>query len=213
VRDLHGLIQWFVALPPGAIYTVIGAMAAAENVFPPVPADTAVAIGAFLSTAGRVSALNVFLITWVANVATATSVYYAGRVVGRPFFRGRIGRRLMHPRRLARLESLYRTHGSWGIFLSRFIPGVRGVVPPFAGVVRLGFWRAVPPMAVASGIWYGALTFLAATLITRVDDVLHLVRHLNQIALVAALALIVAGGVLWWRRRWRMRGVVSDERS
>jgi membrane protein DedA with SNARE-associated domain len=46
-----------------------------------------------------------------------------------------------------------------------------------------------------------------------VDDVLHLVRHLNQIALVAALALIVAGGVLWWRRRWRMRGVVSDERS
>jgi LPXTG-motif cell wall-anchored protein len=203
-RDLlHDLIQRFIALPPGAIYTVIGAMAAAENVFPPVPADTAVAIGAFLSTAGTVSALNIFLITWVANVATATSVYYAGRVVGRPFFRGRIGRRLMHPRRLARLEGLYRAHGTWGIFLSRFIPGVRGVVPPFAGVVRLGFWRAVPPMAVASGIWYGALTFLAATLITRVDDVLIFVGHFSRMALIAGVALLAVAGVLWRRRRRR----------
>lgn len=178
-------------------------MAAAENVFPPIPADTAVAIGAFLSTAGTVSALNVFLVTWVANVATAASVYYAGRVVGRPFFRGRIGRRLMHPRRLARLEGLYRDHGSWGIFLSRFIPGVRGVVPPFAGVVRLGFWRAVPPMALASGIWYGTLTFLAATLITRVDDVVTLVGRFNRIALIAGVTLLAGAGVLWWRRRQR----------
>lgn len=200
---LHDLIQRFVALPPGAIYTVIGAMAAAENVFPPIPADTAVAIGAFLSTAGAVSALNIFLITWVANVATATSVYLAGRVVGRPFFRGRIGRRLMHPRRLARLETLYRDHGTWGIFLSRFLPGVRGVVPPFAGVARLGFWRAVPPMAVASGIWYGILTLAAATLVTRVDDVLSFVGHFNRVALIAGAALLVTASVLWWRRRRR----------
>lgn len=185
------------------MYTVIGALAAAENVFPPVPADTAVAIGAFLSTAGTVSALNVFLVTWVANVATATTVYYAGHAVGRPFFRGRIGRRLMHPRRLARLEELYRRYGSWGIFFSRFIPGVRGVVPPFAGVVRLSFWRAVPPMALASGIWYGVLTFLAATFITRVDDVVVLVGRFNVVALVAGLILVAAIGFLWWRRRQR----------
>ncbi len=183
------------------MYTVIGALAAAENVFPPVPADTAVAIGAFLSTAGTVSALNVFLITWVANVATATSVYFAGRTVGRSFFRGRIGRRLMHPRRLARLEALYRHYGSWGIFFSRFIPGVRGVVPPFAGVAHLSFWRAVPPMALASGLWYGALTLVAATLVTRVDDVVAFVAHLNRIALIVGLALIAAVGFAWWRRR------------
>jgi len=200
-RDLfHDLIQRLVALPPGAIYTVIGAMAAAENVFPPVPADTAVAIGAFLSTAGTVSALIVFLITWVANVATATSVYYAGRLVGRPFFRGRIGRRLMHPRRLARLESLYRDHGSWGIFLSRFIPGVRGVVPPFAGVVRLGFWRAVPPIALVSGIWYGTLTFVAATVITRVDDVVVFIGHFNRIALIIGSLMVAAAALAWWNR-------------
>lgn len=194
-----------MALPPAAVYTVIGALAAAENVFPPVPADTAVAIGAFLSTAGTVSALNVFLITWVANVATATSVYVAGRTVGRSFFRGRLGRRLMHPRRLARLEALYGHYGSWGIFFSRFIPGVRGVVPPFAGVAQLRFWRAVPAMALASGIWYGALTFFAATLVTKLDDVAVLVSHLNRVALAAALAVIAVVAVAVWRRRARLR--------
>ncbi len=187
------------------MYTVIGVLAAAENVFPPVPADTAVAIGAFLSSAGTVSALSVFLITWVANVATATSVYFAGRTVGRSFFRGRLGRRLMHPRRLARLEALYRHYGSWGIFVSRFIPGVRGVVPPFAGVAHLRFWRAVPPMALASGIWYGALTFFAATLVTKLDDVAVFVSHLNRIALVVGLAAIAGVAIGVWRRRARRR--------
>lgn len=194
-----------MTLPPGAVYTAIGALAAAENVFPPVPADTAVALGAFLSAGGRISATAVFLVTWVANVATATSVYLAGRTVGRSFFRGRIGRRLLHPRRLARLEALYQRYGSWGIFASRFIPGVRGVVPPFAGVARLSFWRSVPPMALASGIWYGALTFAAATLVTRLDDVVALVSHFNLIALSAAIAVIALVALTWWRRRARLR--------
>ena len=195
-----------MALPPAAVYTVIGALAAVENVFPPVPADTAVALGAFLSAGGRISATAVFLITWVANVATATSVYLAGRTLGRSFFRGRLGRRLMHPRHLARLEDLYRHYGSWGIFFSRFIPGVRGVVPPFAGVAHLSFWRSVPPMAVASGIWYGVLTFAAATLVKRLDD---LVAFVGNFSLVAVLVGLAGGCVVvylvWRRRRARLR--------
>ena len=195
-----------MALPPGAVYTVIGALAAVENVFPPVPADTAVALGAFLSAGGRISATAVFLITWVANVATATSVYLAGRTLGRSFFRGRLGRRLMHPRHLARLEDLYRHYGSWGIFFSRFIPGVRGVVPPFAGVAHLSFWRSVPPMALASGIWYGVLTFAAATLVKRLDD---LVAFVGNFSLVAVLVGLAGGCVfvylVWRRRRARLR--------
>jgi membrane protein DedA with SNARE-associated domain len=190
-------------LPPEDIYAVIGALAAAENVFPPVPADTAVALGAFLSTSGAVSALNIFLVTWVANVATATSVYVAGRTVGRSFFRGRIGRRLMHPRRLQRLESMYARYGTWGIFFSRFIPGVRGVVPPFAGVARLSFWRAVPPMALASGLWYATLVYMAATFTRRLDDVLAFVGDFNRVVLVVGAVLIAVASVLWWRRRLR----------
>jgi membrane protein DedA with SNARE-associated domain len=189
------------------VYTVIGVLAGVENVFPPVPADTAVALGAFLSNAGTVSATSVFLITWSANVTTAASVYLAGRSLGRSFFTGRLGRRLLDRPRLERLERLYRDHGSWGIFVSRFIPGVRAVVPPFAGVAGLGAWRAIAPMAVASAIWYGVLTYVAATVARSLDDLLRLVGRLNWTVAAIALVAVAAAvsGMLVGRRRRRAR--------
>jgi len=190
-----------------AVYAVVGALAAVENVFPPVPADTAVALGALLSAGGTISAWSVFLITWVANVSSATAVYVAARVVGRPFFRGRTGGRLVRPAALTRIERLYERHGVWAIFVSRFIPGVRAVVPPFAGVAGLGAVRALVPVALASGLWYGALTFVAALTIRNVGQIGAFVTGLNRVALVgAAVVLLAVVSVLLARRRARSGG-------
>jgi membrane protein DedA with SNARE-associated domain len=193
-----------LGLPPAAVYAVVGALAAVENVFPPVPADTAVALGAFLSAGGTISAWSIFFVTWVANVSSAAAVYVAARTVGRPFFRGRTGGRLLRPTALARIERLYGRHGTWAIFLSRFIPGVRAVVPPFAGVAGLGAVRALAPVAVASGLWYGALTFLAALTIRNVGQIATVIGGLNRVAVVgASVVLVVVATVLLARRRAR----------
>jgi membrane protein DedA with SNARE-associated domain len=193
-----------LGLPPAAVYAVVGALAAVENVFPPVPADTAVAVGAFLSVGGAISAWSIFLITWVANVSSATAVYVAARVVGRPFFRGRTGGRLVRPTALARIERLYERHGTWAIFVSRFVPGVRAVVPPFAGVAGLGAVRALVPVALASGLWYGGLTFLAVLTIQNVGQIGAFVTGLNRVALLGAVVvLVVVVSVLLARRRAR----------
>ena len=52
----ENILNGLLGLPPTAVYAVIGILAGVENIFPPVPADTAVAIGAFLSTGGAISA-------------------------------------------------------------------------------------------------------------------------------------------------------------
>ncbi len=200
-----------LGLPPAAVYLVIGLLAAVENVFPPVPADTAVAIGAFLSTGGHISAWAVFGVTWFANTVSAVGVYVAGRTVGRAFFRGRIGRRLLHPRSMRRLERVYQRHGTWGIVLSRFVPGLRAVVPPFAGIAGLGAGSTLVPLILASGLWYGTLTFLAVTLIGELDEIARFVRGLNIAGVVAAgvlAALVLA--IVWRRRRRRRRGAEDD---
>jgi len=59
-------------------------------------------------------------------------------------------------------------------------------------------------MVLASGIWYGTLTYVAANLIPRLDDVAALVARMNWIGLI--VLLVVAGViatflVLRWRRR------------
>ncbi len=188
--------------PTGVVYTVIGVLASVENVFPPVPADTAVALGAFLSNAGVVSAWAVFGVTWVANVGSATGVYVAARTIGRRFFTGRLGRRLLKPKALGRLERLYHRYGIWGIFLSRFVPGARAVVPAFAGIAKLSALRTLVPLAVASALWYGLLTFVAATLVPKLDDVAAFVIGLNWIGLGLLAAILTTVAVAVVRKKW-----------
>jgi membrane protein DedA with SNARE-associated domain len=203
---LTELLDRLLHLPGPAVYLVLAGLAAAENIFPPVPADTAVAIGAALSVGGNVTVWGVFLVTWGANVASATLVYAAARTVGRKFFRGPLGRRLVRREALARIERLYDRHGTWAIFVSRFIPGVRAVVPAFAGVANLDAARALLPVLVASALWYGTLTFAAATLVENVAAIGDLLAKLHRGALAAALVMVAAAaGAFALRRRGRRR--------
>lgn len=183
-----------------------GLLGAVENVIPPIPADTVIALVAFLSQGGELSALNIFLVAWSANVISASIVYAVARKYGRPLFSGRIGRRLLKPHHFTRLEVLYREHGTWGIFASRFIPGVRAVISPFAGIAGLGPARALGPVIVGSGIWYAGLVYAAAKVAQEFDTILLVVRRVNSWALVI-LAIAAVSGIVAWQFK---RGKSSD---
>ena len=195
------LLEYLLHVPAATLYAVVALLAAVENVFPPIPSDTALVLGALASSGGRASAVMVFLVSWVANSASAAAVYFMARRFGRPMFRGTLGRRLMNPVAFQRLERLYAEHGVWGIFLSRFVPGVRAVVPPFAGVAGLGPWRTLVPTVVASGIWHAALVILVVKFAGEIHDAVLLVDRLNLWTAVSALAIAVVIGLVAWIRR------------
>ncbi len=197
------LLRVLIELPPEAVYLVVGLGAAIENVVPPVPADTFVVLGAFLSAQGRATILGVFLATWLCNVASALIVYGLGRRWGRGFFATAAGRWLLRPRQLARLSALYDAHGFKIIFVSRFLPGFRAVVPVFAGISRLVFWRTALPLTLASAIWYGLLVYLGAMFGRNLGVILETLENVNTVLLIVALAVAVLVGVLWWRSRYR----------
>jgi membrane protein DedA with SNARE-associated domain len=159
-----------------------------------------VALGALLAGRGVLDAWTVFAVTWGANFTSASAVYWLARRYGAPFIRGRTGRRLLPESVLEHLEAEYRRHGAYGIFLSRLLPVWRAVVPPFAGVAGLSAPQALIPLALASALWYGALTFCVATLGTNLDAVVKALGRVNGVlGAVAVLALIF--GVLFVRRR------------
>ena len=194
------LVHFFESLPPGPLYGLIAALAAVENVFPPVPADSAVALGAFLAGRGIMDPWLVFGLTWSANVGSGAVVYALARRHGRALFQGVLGRRLVSDATIARIEQQYARHGSWGIFFSRLLPVWRGLVMPFAGIARVPAWRALVPLAVASGLYYGALTFVVTTLGTNLEDVLRVLGRVNAVLAVIAVVLLLAA-VLWTLRR------------
>src|SRR5216117_2135161 len=185
------LLRFLESLPPGLLCTAIAALAALESVFPPVPADTAAAFGAFLAGRGRVSAWAVFAVTWGANVGSAAAVYGLARRYGRAFCRSRMGRKLVSERVLLHIERQYHRHGTYGIFLSRLLPVWRAVVPPFAGLAGLSAPRTLLPLALASGLWYGVLIFFIATLGANFDTVLATMGRVNRVLGLIALAVLI----------------------
>jgi len=194
------LLRFLDSLPPGLLYAAIAGLAALESVFPPVPADTAAAFGAFLAGRGRMSAWAVFAVTWGANVGSAAAVYGLARRYGRAFCRSRLGRKLVSERVLLHIERQYHRHGTYGIFLSRLLPVWRAVVPPFAGLAGLSAARTLLPLALASGLWYGVLIFLVARLGANFDAVLATVGRVNRVLAVVALAALL-GLAFTLRRR------------
>ena len=185
------------------MYGVLALLAAVENVVPPVPSDAAVGLGAFLSHRGVTTPFLVFLVTWVANLAGAALVYLAARRYGHRLFASRVGRRLLAPRSLAVIEREYLRFGIAGIFISRFLPGIRAVVPPFAGLVRLGAVRTFVPMAVASAIWYGGITLLGSLIGASWERIVEILEDVNLTMGVITVLLLAVGAVWYWARRRR----------
>jgi len=195
------LLRSLAGLPPALIYLVIGAGAAVENIIPPVPADTFVLLGAFLAAAGRASPWIVFAVTWLANVGSALAVYALARRYGQAFFGTAAGHFLLNQRQLDQIGRFYARWGTGAIFVSRFLPAFRAMVPVFAGVTHVGFWRVSVPLAAASGLWYGALVYLGAFAGRNFETILEWFDRASTILLIVAGLLIGAFLVWWWRTR------------
>lgn len=201
---MDGLLELLDRFGPFAIYLLLGAGAAAENVVPPVPADTFVLLGGFLAALGRAEAWAVFFVTWGSNVCSALVVYGAGHRFGQRFFRTRIGRSLLSRRQLQRVRAFYDRWGVPAIFFTRFLPGLRAVVPIFAGVTHQRFLTVAVPVATASAIWYGALVWLGTAAGRNLEEIARWVGDLNSVLLVVSLTLL-AGAAAWWVRTRRHR--------
>ncbi|MBW3534793.1 MAG: DedA family protein [Gemmatimonadetes bacterium] len=199
--SFQSILAFLQGLHPAVLYVVLGVGAGIENVVPPVPADTFVLLGGFLTAGGRVGPVGVFLATWGCNVASALAVYGVGRRYGRAFFSEGWGRHLLTPHQLGRMQGFYARWGILAIFFTRFLPGFRAVVPAFAGVSRLPFLPVAIPLTVASALWYGALVWLGATAGRNLDRILGWIGDANLALLVVAGIIAVAVGVWWYRTR------------
>lgn len=199
---LEHFLDWLAALPAPLTYAVLAFMSALENVFPPVPADVAVAMGAFLAQRGELGAWSLGLVCWGANSLSAAAVYLAARRRGEAFFHTGVGRKLLPPAALGAVRLAYERHGTVGIFLSRFLPGVRAAVLPFAGVVGLGPTRALVPAVAASGLWYAALITAGAGLGLGWEAARALVDDASRVlSLIGLLGAVMFALWLWRRRR------------
>jgi membrane protein DedA with SNARE-associated domain len=198
----EALLDWLVGIPDVYVYLLLSVAAAVENVIPPIPADVMVLIGGVIAGAGGVDPVWLFLVVWAGNVGSALAVYELGKHYGSSFFDGRIGRLLLAPRQLVLLNRAYQRFGFPIVFVSRFLPVFRPVVPVFAGVSGLGFLATALPVMLASAIWYGFLVYLGTVAGENWRAILDAMSRAGTWLWVVAGVLLLLFGV-WWRRTRR----------
>ena len=196
---MDAFLEKLTELPPVLLYLALALTAAIENFFPPFPADTVVAFGSFYAARVEGSPLLSFLATWLGNVAGAMGVYALGRRYGAGWLENRFG----DAKGQGRIEDAYRQRGVLALFLSRFLPGVRALVPPVAGALKVPAPRAAAAIAIASGIWYGLITILAFRVGESWEELADTIAHAGRWMAAGAAVIVAIAAAVWWVRRKR----------
>jgi membrane protein DedA with SNARE-associated domain len=199
---MQPLLDWLTSLPPLALYLALAVAAAIENVFPPFPADTVVAFGSFYAARVNGSVLASFLSTLGGNLAGAMGVYWLGRRYGMHWLEHRF--KVSDDRRY-RMVQTYNRYGAAGLFVSRFLPGVRAIVPPLAGALGVPAGRAAIAMGTASAVWYGIITWLAFSAGNSWEELSARIARMGRGFAIGAAVLVLVAVAAWLVMRRRRR--------
>ena len=199
-------MDWVAALDMSTLYVLLALVAFLESIFPPAPADVVVALLAFLAARRGASYPGVVACIVTGSAIGAMAIYGIARRYGAEWMHASL-RRLKLLGAEERVEAMYAHYGMAALFVSRFLPGLRAVVPPMAGALRVPWLRTVVIIAVASALWYGiiiGISFRVGADWETVRATLHVVgRRVGIVAVVVAAALAFVGWRLWKRHRAR----------
>jgi membrane protein DedA with SNARE-associated domain len=193
---MQSALDWLATLPPELLYPTLLAVAAIENFVPPFPADVAVAFGAFVAAQGEHRMALVFLFAWTGNVAGALVVYQLARRYGAE----RLARQIAGQKAgegQARFTAMFTRYGVPALFLARFIPGVRALVPPAAGALRVPPATTAITLAAAAAIWYGVIIIVAYRAGANWDQLKEGIGEFSKSVGVGALVVLTLGLVIW----------------
>jgi membrane protein DedA with SNARE-associated domain len=199
------LLDWVAALPGAALYAILFVAGAVENLFPPFPSDVVIAFAAFLVAQGaNGTRLGVFATVLAGNVGGAMLVFTLGWKYGAEKLEKRLGG-ANAARHDATVRKLFERYGLPAIFVSRFVPGVRAVVPAIAGALKLKPLPVAAMIAGASAIWYGLITVVAFRVGADWDRLKGLVGEYTTAAAIIGAVILAAGVVAWLVARKRRK--------
>ena len=132
--------------------------------------------------------------------------YALAALVGEPVVR-RFGKYvLISERSLDRTEAFFNRHGEISTFVGRLLPVIRHLISIPAGMARMDKGRFVLFTALGAGTWCAVLTYIGWFLgrheaVIREAAYYTMAHQVVVRYVLPAVAVIVIGYVLWYRRR------------
>jgi membrane protein DedA with SNARE-associated domain len=196
---VDAFLDFVLGQDPLTVVSILILLSALENVFPPVPADVAAALGAFWAVRRGISPVLVGGLCFLGNQATAMGVYFWVRNRGEAVRSSREFQLLLPVQIQPTVRGYFDRYGAWGIFLSRFLPGLRAGVLPFAALNHVPPFKALWPAAVASFLWYAALIMAGSALGLAYDEVRASVARATSVLGALGVGIAVMALFALWR--------------
>ena len=174
------------------------------NVGFPVGTEIVVPFAGALAGSGSLPAVGVIpgwivvgLVATVAEVVGGTVLYTVGYYGGVPFVK-RYGKYVrFREHELERVHAFYERQGTKTVFLSRFLPFVRGVAALPAGISRMQKRFFITYTAAGSAIFCFGLAYLGETAGKNIDTIVATLHEFSLLAAGIVISLIVGGIILW----------------
>lgn len=165
-----------------------------ENIFPPMPGDTFVVLGAFLVGRGQLHFLPAYLAATSGSVTGFMMLFFIGKKWGRKLFIGRNGK-IFSEKHLVQVEKMIDQYGYWVIGFNRFLSGFRSVVSFGAGIGRMQSVYVFLLALLSCFLWNGLIMGMG---ILVGENWTLILRHYQWAVFIILLLLVL----IFWGRRW-----------
>jgi membrane protein DedA with SNARE-associated domain/rhodanese-related sulfurtransferase len=168
----------------------------------PIPALPTLIVAGALAADGKISALALFAVAFIACAISDATWYTVGRLFGRRVMK-LLCRISLSPESCVRQsEYLFHRWGNLTFVLAKFVPGLLTISPAMAGTVRLGRWSFALLDGLGAAIWAG-VAIGTGMLFHR--EISHLIGNLRELGAIATAVIgVLLGGYVasrWWQRR------------
>ena len=202
---LEQFLTWLVDTIGRLGYPGIVVLMAIESSVVPLPSELVMPPAGYLVALGRMNAALALGAAVLGGLLGSYANYWVASRLGRGVF-VRYGRGvLVSERSLDRSERFFARHGPIAVFVSRLFPVLRHLISIPAGIARMPLSLFFLYTGVGAGIWAAILMAIGWVIgkegraLSREQVTTY--SHHAVVILIPLVALLIAGYVLWHRRR------------
>ena len=184
-------------------YLGVAALLAANSFGLPIPEELILVLAGAAVCRGSMDFYILAAIAAVVILSADFTVYWLGRLWGRPLMRRRFFRLLVSPRKVRKFTRRYLEHLLRGIFTVRFISGLRAPAYFTAGMLEVPAYSFLATDAVAVLIHVPLFVLLGFAFSTQIDGLLGVLKAADRWVAIGIAAVVAAA--LVWALRWFMR--------
>lgn len=159
------MIAWITQYIEQFQYVAIAFVLFLAGLGVPIPEDIPLIYGGVMSGAGKMNVYIHFVVSMVFILVGDVCLYFIGRRISQNAETPSRWRKVLTPKRQAKVQGYFDRYGSWAVFFGRFVAGIRGAVYLTAGMARFPLLRFIVldflaalisvPIWIALGYWAG----------------------------------------------------------